>query len=152
MSNEFTEEDVKATICGIIDEIWDKNMPNNSVENISPEVMQIMDDVFQGIRRCSKTMVFTDVTLNYLMTAPGRLADIIVSLAAQVSADTYKERNPLATFINWIQAIRGNRSYKMCINTAAVNYRSRVQLALMSMYLLRKEQEKEHGRLDSSAD
>lgn len=132
----FTDHDVKVTICGIIRNIWGDAIQNNSPEYITPEVVQIVDDVVKKIRNCSKRLVEYDQTFQFFYAGiPGTLWEMIVSLALGMIAEgLYGDKhNPLGTFVGWFDVMRGKREYIACINTAAVHNRSRLEIALLGL-------------------
>lgn len=134
--NNFTEKDFKIAISGLIDAIWGKGVvAANRPENINDDVIQVVEDVVNSIKTCSKRMLAVDVTYNFLYTAPGSLKEIMFAMAADMTANLRydKDHNPLATFKGWLDVIRGNRQYRSCINTAALYNRSRLEMAFLGI-------------------
>ncbi|MDR2165360.1 MAG: hypothetical protein LBO79_07040 [Zoogloeaceae bacterium] len=110
----------KAQYVAAIAAIW-PNMPNNSINNISGEVVDLMGQVLNSIRDCSQAFVAIDATFS-LFYDSGSWGDILA--------------NALINGINvgdWIAALRGNMQYNVCVVTAAANWRSAIELALMGL-------------------
>ncbi|WP_118792646.1 hypothetical protein [Neisseria bergeri] len=131
----FTDHDIRVTISGIIKEIWGDGVASNRPENITPEVAAVVSDAVNQIKTCSKRLLAVDITYNFLYTAPGMIWEVIEGMAADMIANLgYDDkRNPLTTYIGWIRVLRGRRQYAACVNTAALNYRSRLELAFLDL-------------------
>lgn len=136
MTNQkFTEQDAKLTISGIIREIWGDAVANNTPENMTQEVIDVVNDVISSIKTCSKRLLAVDITYNFLYTAPGTIWEVLFAMAADLIAQgMYDENhNPLATYTAWVNVLRGKREYKACVSTAALYNRSRLEMALMGI-------------------
>ena len=113
-SKTFTDHDVKVTVCGIIKNIWGDAVRNNTPEHITPEVVQIVDDVVKKIRDCSKRLVDYDQTIQFFYAGiPSTLWEMIVSLALGMIAEgIYGEgHNPLGSFVGWFNVVRRMHQY-----------------------------------------
>ncbi len=132
----FTDADAKQAICGIIDAVWGKGViSSNRPENINSDVIAVVTDVVNSIKTCSKYFLAADIAYNFLYTAPGTIYEVLFGMAADMIANArYDEKhNPLATYVNWINVIRGNRQYRACVNTAALHNRSRLEMAFLGI-------------------
>jgi hypothetical protein len=110
----------KAQYVAAIAAIW-PNISNNSIGNISDEVVEIMDQVLSAIRQCSQAFAVIEAVFSVFYGA-GSWRDILVNaLASGTSVG------------NWIAALRGNVQYRACVVTAAANWRSAIELALMGL-------------------
>lgn len=128
--------DTKFLISGIIDGIWGKGViANNTPENINDDVIDVVNDVVERIKTCSKTMVAVDITYNLLYSAPGTIKEVLAGLVADMVANGINDpnHNVLATYIGWFNALRGNRQYRTCIVSAALYNRSRLEMAFLGI-------------------
>lgn len=128
--------DIKFLISGIIDGIWGKGIiANNTPENINDDVINVVNDVVERIKTCSKKMVRVDMTYNLLYSAPGTIWEVLAGLVADMVANGIKDpnNNVLATYIGWFDALRGNRQYRTCIVSAALYNRSRLEMAFLGI-------------------
>lgn len=133
-TKDYTDQDAKIAICGIIREIYGDQVANNRPENISPEVIDIVTDAVNRIKSATRAIVSMDVAFNFLYTAPGTIWDVLFSMAADALAHLLEPgswHDPLQTYVDWFQAIRGKRMYAMAIPVAAAATRSGLELALM---------------------
>ena len=100
--------------------IW-PNLSNNTVNNISDEVAGIMDTVLESIKTCSLGFAAIDI-----------LFDVIYNTS---TATTWKDL--LVTAFNavsdWVNALMNNQQYQACVVTAAANWRSAIEMALMGI-------------------
>lgn len=76
-----------------------------------------------------------DITYNFLYTALGTIWEVIEGMAADMIANLCYDdkRNPLTAYIGWIRVLRGRRQYAAGVNTAALNYRSRLEPAFLDL-------------------
>jgi hypothetical protein len=86
----------KAQYVAAIAAIWQGSVSNNSIGNISDEVVGIMDQVLDSIRWCSQAFAVIDITFSLFYEA-GSWRDILMN-ALQNSTSVG----------NWIAALRGN--------------------------------------------
>ncbi|WP_373753392.1 hypothetical protein [Neisseria weixii] len=133
--HNFTDNDFKIAVSGLIDAIWGKGViAANRPENINDDVIQVVEDVVNSIKTCSKRMLAVDVTYNFLYTAPGSLREMMVGIIADMVANGIKgAHDPLTTYKGWLNVIRSNRQYRSCINTAALYHRSRLEMAFLGI-------------------
>jgi hypothetical protein len=110
----------KAGYVAAIAAIW-PNMSYNDVDNISDEVAEIMDTVLDSIKTCSIALAGINALYDsfYGIATGTSWRDV---LAAAIT-----------TIASWIDSVRTNQTYKACVSTAAANWRSAVELALMGM-------------------
>lgn len=104
-----------------IDAIWQGSMQNNNVNAISDEVKSLVDIVLTEIRNGTKPFLATDITFN-IFYIPGIPWQITLVTAVATGGVT-----------DWIAAIRGNKVYASVVNSAALNFKSSVQLALYGL-------------------
>lgn len=128
MAKKSLNNDVKVTTSAIIDQIWGKGViTSNSPENINEEVINVVNDVVNSIKQCSKRMLAVDMTYNIIYSQVNPFFDMVVNAVYD------KSHNPLITYVNWFNAIKGNYQYKTCISTAALYHRSRLEMAFMEI-------------------
>ncbi|MFC5920730.1 hypothetical protein ACFPVS_08340 [Neisseria weixii] len=83
--HNFTDNDFKIAVSGLIDAIWGKGVvAANRPENVNDDVIQVVEDVVNSIKTCSKRMLAVDVTYNFLYTAPGSLREMMVGIIADM--------------------------------------------------------------------
>ena len=116
LTNEAKLEYVKA-----INAIWGGTMQNNSVYNINEDVVELVDKVLSEIRKGSQAMLAIDVIYNFFYSAPGSWAEVIIGAII----------NGISGGVSgWIDVLKGSKMYASVVNTAALRYKSAVQLAL----------------------
>lgn len=100
--------------------IW-PNMSNNTVNNISDEVAEIMDTVLDSIRTCSVALAGVEAAYNmfYDMATGTSWKDVLASAINAIGG--------------WITSVRTNQQYQACVTVAAANWRSAIELALMGL-------------------
>ena len=114
ISNEAKTEYVKA-----INAIWSGSMSGNTEANINDEVVRLVDLALDEIANCSKQFAVIHVIYSVFYSAPTSWAALLVSVGMS-STDV----------ADWINVLKGNLQYRACVNAAAVNYKSGVQMAL----------------------
>ncbi len=115
--------------------IWGDNIQNNTVDNISPEVIRVVSDTLEQIDKCSDSMVYREIILSLGLYPPAGLADILFAQSVQIMADWNdpRVRDPFATYKQWYNGIFKQNRYESCIKTAARNYRTRLEEALLGI-------------------
>lgn len=131
----YSDEDAKIVICGIIKEIYGNNLANNQPENITPDVIDIVTDAVNRIKSATYPLLGTHVVYSFIYTAPGSIFEVLFGLWADMVANGSHEdtQDVLQTYKDWIGAIRKNRIYKASISSAAVATRTGLELALMGI-------------------
>ncbi|MDR2164062.1 MAG: hypothetical protein LBO79_00135 [Zoogloeaceae bacterium] len=116
--------DEKAQYVAAIAAVWPVDMPNNNVNNISDEVAGIMDQVLQAIKECSQAFAGVNIVFAvfYGVFPPSSWASVLVNALQSGTSVTA-----------WIEALRGNAAYNACVVTAAANWRSAIELALIGL-------------------
>lgn len=104
-----------------INSIWQSSMRNNSVDNISDEVKDLMNTVLTEIRNGTKAFVAVDITFNifYVPNVPWQVTLVSALATGSVS--------------DWVAALRGKKQYVAVVNAVALNFKSAVQLALYGL-------------------
>ena len=72
-------------------------------------------------------MLGADIAYNLIYTATS-WQDVIVNIAIAIVTEPKTK-----SIANWIEVIKGNKQYRSCVNVAAVNYRSRLEMALIGI-------------------
>lgn len=103
-----------------IEKIMEGSMKCNNVCSISDEVIKLMDMVLDKISESSRAFLATDTTFSYFYNLPGSWAETLVAAA---------NSGPTRSVEGWIDALRGS-NYRLCVATAAEDYKYPVQLAL----------------------
>ncbi|MDR1062568.1 MAG: hypothetical protein LBL48_01290 [Azoarcus sp.] len=111
----------KAQYVAAITAIWEGSVSNNQASNITDEVADIMDTVLDAIKECSQAFAVVNITFS-LFYGAGSWKDILVNALANGTSVG-----------NWIAALRGNMQYRACVVTAAANWRSAIEMALMGI-------------------
>lgn len=117
ISNEAKAEYVKA-----IDAIWQKSMSDNNVGNINDEVVRLVDQVLAEIAKCSQKFVVAHAIFTLFYSNPRAWSELLINVAQSGT-----------NVADWIAALRGSLQYRACVNVAALNYKSAVQLALQGI-------------------
>jgi hypothetical protein len=96
----------------------------NAVENINDDVVYYVDQALQSISQCSKAFVLIEAAYNifYAVPPPTSWKDLLKAAIENGTSVT-----------KWIDALRGRLQYKVCVETAALNWRSAVTGALMGI-------------------
>ncbi|MCO6516630.1 MAG: hypothetical protein J6586_09100 [Snodgrassella sp.] len=116
INNQLKSEYVK-----IINTLWSGSMQCNSIENISDDVIRLMDEVLTKIRDGSTAMIGVHAVFKIFYNQTySSWAKLI-----KVALDTVD-----AHASDWIAVLRGNRQYRVVVNSAALGYKSPVQIAL----------------------
>lgn len=104
-----------------IDAIWQGSMRNNNVDNISDDVVSLVDTVLTEIRSGSEGLALVHLAFSifYIHTNPWKVTLVMAIATGDVS--------------DWIGVMRGNRQYAAVLNVAALNFKSAVQLALYGL-------------------
>ncbi|WP_295849329.1 hypothetical protein [uncultured Neisseria sp.] len=132
----FTDNDAKIVISGIIDAIWGKGVvASNKPENINDDVIEVVNDVVENIKRSTRPMLAIDITYNILYSAPGSLKEVLFGLAADMFANGVEDpnHNIIATYVGWLNALYNKRQYRTAIVTAALYNRSRLEMAFLGL-------------------
>jgi len=115
----------KTQYVAAINAIW-PNMGNslNAVENINDDVVYYVDQALHSIRQCSEAFALIEAAYSifYAVPPPTSWKDLLKD-AIENSVNVKK----------WIDALRGKVQYKVCVETAALNWRSAVTGALMGI-------------------
>jgi len=107
----------------VIDVVWQGSMQNNEVENISDSVADKIEKVLYEIQKCSDqfSILFPIYDFIYAITYPAKWVDEMLG-----------SPHP-TTIASWINDLLANRKFKACVVTAAVNWKSSVQMDLNGM-------------------
>lgn len=97
---------------------------------INDDVKSITNLVFLEIQKCTGTMLAGDAiyALFYNVTS---FADLLVNIVSGIA---------LGTISGWIDVIRQNIKYRVCVDAAAVKWKSVMALALLGMSRASKEE------------
>lgn len=97
---------------------------------INDDVKSITNLVFLEIQKCTGTMLAGDAiyALFYNVTS---FADLLVNIVSGIA---------LGTISGWIDVIRQNIKYRVCVDAAAVKWKSVMALALLDMSRASKEE------------
>ncbi|PIT52701.1 hypothetical protein BHC44_07095 [Snodgrassella alvi] len=115
ISNQLKSEYVM-----IINTLWGGSQQCNSIENISDDVIRLEDEVLTKIRNGSTTMIGVHAVFEIFYNKNySSWAKVI-----KVALDTVD-----AHASDWIAVLCGNRQYSAVVNSAAVGYKSPVQIA-----------------------
>jgi len=119
----------KQKYVSIINKIWSGSMNYNSVDNITEEVADEITFVLDEIKKCSENI---DTLLEMLMEAFGRIyakgmkwRKLIKEKAVKPGKKTYVQ--------DWLDELQKDNVYNACVVTAAVNWKSSVQMKLMGL-------------------
>ena len=136
----YTADEVKKSICEMIDLIFGKNtIPNNRPDRINPAVIQLLDKVIVEIQKCSKSLLQVEITYSFLYAPPNLLVlneflfGVGFSIAAVAFADWWYTRNPIDTYISWVKVLLNQKQYRTCVVSVATRYKSQMAMALMGM-------------------
>lgn len=97
---------------------------NISAGNITPEVADVADKMFNAIRECSKGMAVADAAYSAFY---GNTVSTLSALLKALSKTAVKSTT------NWIKATKTNYRYRNCIAATALQWRSPLQMALMGI-------------------
>ncbi|PIT20193.1 hypothetical protein BGI36_08370 [Snodgrassella communis] len=112
---------LKSEYVMIINTLWGGSLQCNSIENISDDVIRLMDEVLTKIRDGSTAMIGVHAVFEiFYSKIYSSWAELI-----KVALDTAD-----AHASDWIGVLRGNRQYSAVVNSAALGYKSPVQIAL----------------------
>jgi len=92
--------------------------PSMITDSVASVVNTILDEAIE----CSKAFVITEELIGYLYpvgTFAGLTRDLVESARSVLE--------------NWVEVISGNRIYEACINTAKLNHRTPLELALLGI-------------------
>lgn len=122
---------------GIINKLFDGQMQDNTPQNITPEVVQLINTMTDEIVKCSRAYLGTHIVYMTFYTATS-IDDILIAYGGGQAVDWLDTNppytnNPMKTFIDWIDVLMGNRQYKSCVTIAKAKYLSPVQLALYGL-------------------
>jgi hypothetical protein len=92
--------------------------PGMITESVADVVNTILDEAME----CSKAFAVTEQLLNFLYPS-GTFGDLTYDLF----------EGAYEAITNWIKVIETNRVYEACINTAKLNYRTPLELALLGI-------------------
>ena len=107
-----------------IDKVWSGAVRGNSPGAISVEVMNICDKVQLEIARASKAMVAVHVMYELFYMKP--------SLSAVYSSAKDLLQDP-EQLLEWVDVLKGDKHYIICVTSAARNWRTKLELALMGL-------------------
>jgi hypothetical protein len=110
----------KAAYVAAIDAIW-PGLPSNNIGNISDEVAEIMDTVLDSIKTCSKALAGVEAVYDvfYDVVTGTSWRDVLVSAIGAIAG--------------WIDSVRTDQLYRICVVVTAANWRSAIQMALMGI-------------------
>lgn len=116
----------KQNYVAAINYMWSGTMQCNSVDYISSNVANLMDSIFNQIKEASKATYVVDLASRVL------IIQLIYGSNFTIWRDFMKMVNddmngPIGT---WLDIVKGNASYRAVVNSAALNYKSPVQIAL----------------------
>ena len=104
-----------------IDTVWQGTIGDNEIQNINEQVEGIANTVFLEIQKCSKGMLAIDITYS-LFYEVSSFKDLIINLVSSS-----------VSIPNWIDVLRGNSQYRICVLVASVNWKSAMALALLGL-------------------
>ena len=109
---------------------------------INDDVKSITNLVFLEIQKCTGTMLAGDAiyALFYNVTS---FADLLVNIVSGIA---------LGTISGWIDVIRQNIKYRVCVDAAAVKWKSVMALALLDMSRASKEEIIEFLKINADFD
>lgn len=128
----INQQHINHIVSGMIRDIWG-NLPHNQPENITPEVVEIVEKAVREISVYSKRLLVADITFSVFYTGWPDLITLILGFGSQALANAAAEGKPLKTFTDWIGVMRSKKQYVACVNQAAANYRSQLEMALMGL-------------------
>lgn len=111
----------KAEYVKIINTIWSGTMQFNSIENMSDDVIRLMDQVLTQIRDGSKAMIGIHAVFEIFYMKSFRTWGELLEAAVDAGE---------ANASDWIGVLRGNRQYNIVVSGVALGYKSPVQIAL----------------------
>lgn len=109
-----------------INYIWDGAMQCNSVDYISSNVANLMNSIFYQIKDASKSVFLVDLASQTLII---KMVYGPTFKSWEIFMDVAKSdmEGPIS---KWLNIVKGKQGYSSVINSAALNYRSPVQIAL----------------------
>jgi len=112
-----------------IDKIWSGSMSGNSPENITQEIVDEMELILSEIRICTENI--------------NTLLDMLIDRFKKIYKDRIKwemlakekaVRPGKKSYVyDWLDMLTENKPYHACVVTAAVNWKSSIQLKLMGI-------------------
>ena len=66
---------------------------SNKPENINDDVIEVVNDVVENIKRSTRPMLAIDITYNILYSAPGSLKEVLFGLTADMFANGVEDPN-----------------------------------------------------------
>lgn len=112
---------LKSEYVMIINTLWGGSLQCNSIENISEDVIRLIDEVLSKIRDGSTAMIGVHAVFEIFYNQTYSSWAKVIK-AALDKGDTHAS--------DWIAVLRGNRQYRIVVNSAALGYKSPVQNAL----------------------
>lgn len=106
-----------------INQVYDGAL-NVSANDITPEVVEVVDGMFLAIRECSKAMASTHAVYSAFY------GNAITSLSALMKA---LRKAAVETTKNWLKVTQENAAYRSCMKATALRWRSPLQMALMGI-------------------
>lgn len=105
----------------VIHKIWPNVLDRYTANDVTDEVADIMDTVLNSIVSCSEAMALIHELYE----------DFYMPFKINKWRTLIKET--IDVFSDWLDALEENRQYKVCVTTAAWQWRSVIEMALMGL-------------------
>ncbi len=117
-----------------INTLWRSSMQYNQPENITPRLAEIIKVILEEIKEGSKAMGVVELTFGMFYIPATDWVGLALNTAEVLSPNEYWPTVPgLPNIPQWFDAIRGKRQYKAVVDSAALNWKSIVQMELMGL-------------------
>lgn len=137
--NANTNE-LKLQIKQILVNIWGDKFNNLPLEQITPEITDLVQKAANEIIHQSQGMLIVDITYNFFLTGIPTLKQLVFSQTATISGDVFAPeitntktaRDVLATYKSWFAVYERKKAHQSVINVVALKYRAELEVLLAS--------------------